>query len=332
MKKFILSVLVIAMVFSLIGCGAKNEAPAEGESLKPITLVLDYVPNTNHTGIYVALENGYFKEEGLDVKVIQPPDEGAPLLVVSGGAEMGVDFQDLFAAALSQEEPLPLTAIGAIIQHNTSGILSLKGKGMDSPKGMEGKTYATWESPIELAIIKHVMEKDGGDFSKLNVVPYSITDTFAGLETDIDALWVYYAWDGVAAEVKGMEIDYFDFASIDPALDYYTPIFIANNNFLKDRPEDAKAMMKALKKGYEFSVEKPEEAAEILVKHVPELDKDLIVASQKYLADKYIDDATSWGYIDPERWDRFYGWLAEHELISNPIPAGFGFSNDYLEQ
>lgn len=331
MKKLITLLAVIIFFTSCTGEEVKNNEEGNTED-KKITICLDYVPNTNHTGIFVAEEKGYFKDLGLDVEIIQPPDDGAPLLVASGGAQIGIDFQDLMAAPLSQEEPLPITAVAAIIQHNTSGIVSLKGNGMDRPKGMEGKTYATWDSPIEKAIIKEVVEKDGGDYDKINMVPYTITDTYAGLESGIDAVWIYYGWDGIFAEVNGIDIDYFDFASIEPDLDCYTPVFIANNDFLKKEPETAKAVLKALKQGYEFSIENPEEAADILLKKVPELDKNLVVESQKWLGKKYSEDAPYWGYIDQKRWDRFYDWLFEKGLIEKEIPNGFGFTNDFLTE
>lgn len=328
MKNIIIVIMCIFVVLSVASCGSNTNEIPEQDNLK---IVLDYVPNTNHTGIYVALEKGYFKDEGLNVSVEMPPEDGASALVASGGADIGVDFQDLLAAPFSKDEPLPVTAVAAILQHNTSGIVSLKGNGMDRPKGMEGKTYASWESPIEQAIIKHVVEKDGGDYSKIDVVPYTITDTFAGLNANIDAVWIYYGWDGVAAKTKGIDIDYFDFASVDPAFDYYTPVFIANNDFLKKEPEKAKAALRALKKGYEFAVENPGEGAEILLKCVPELDRELVMESQKWMAGQYIADAPKWGYIDEKRWDTFYQWLYEKKLIEKEIQSGFGCSNEYLE-
>ena len=206
---------------------SQSSTPEETpEELTKIRFVLDWTPNTNHTGIYVAQELGYYADEGLEVEVVQPPEDGATALVGAGQAEFGVDFQDYLAPALLPSVSVPVTAVAAIIQHNTSGIISLKEKGIDSPKKLEGMTYATWELPVEQAIMKLVMERDGGDFSKLNMVPSTVTDVVSALQTNIDAVWIYYAWDGIATEVKGLDTNYFEFRDIDPVLDFYTQRFM----------------------------------------------------------------------------------------------------------
>lgn len=336
MKKKIAAVLLCAsMVFSMVACGekpAEKEEAAKKEQEK-ITFVLDWTPNTNHTGLYVAQDQGYFEEEGLEVEIVQPPEDGADALVASGKAQFGVSFQDSMAPGVTGENALPTTAVAALIQHNTSGIISRKGEGMDTPKGMEGKKYATWDAPVEKAMVKNVVEQDGGDFSKVEMIPSTVTDEVSALKSkSVDAIWVFYAWAGVATEVAGLETDYFAFKDINPVFDYYTPVVIANNSFLEEKPETAKAFLKALKKGYEFAIEKPEEAAKILCEASPELDEKLVLASQEYLKDQYQAEVEQWGYIDPTRWNAFYQWLNDNGLSETEIPENTGFSNDYLPQ
>ncbi len=337
MKKKIAAVLLcVSMVFSMAACGEKP-AEKEGETAKKeqekITFVLDWTPNTNHTGLYVAQNQGYFEEEGLEVEIVQPPEDGADALVASGKAQFGVSFQDSMAPGVAGENALPTTAVAALVQHNTSGIISRKGEGMDTPKGMEGKKYATWDAPVEKAMIKNVVEQDGGDFSKVEMIPSTVTDEVSALKSkSVDSIWVFYAWAGVATEVAGLETDYFAFKDMNPVFDYYTPVVIANNSFLEEKPETAKAFLKALKKGYEFAIEKPEKAAKILCEASPELDEKLVLASQEYLKDEYKAEVEQWGYIDPARWNAFYQWLNDNGLAETEIPENAGFSNDYLPQ
>ena len=335
MKKRVLAmVLAVAAVCSLTACGNSERKKAQGENeLTKITFVLDWTPNTNHTGLYVAEEKGYFEDAGLDVEIVQPPEDGASALVASGKAQFGIDFQDSIAPAFASDSPLPVTAVATLIQHNTSGIISRKGEGMDRPKGMEGKTYATWDMEVEKAMIKNVVEADGGNYSKINMIPSNVTDEVTALKSkQVDAIWVYYAWGGIATEVKDLPTDYFAFKDINPVFDYYTPVIVANNDFLKEEPDTAKAFLSAVKKGYEDAIADPKEAADILCKAAPELDEKLVLASQEWLADQYKAEVEQWGYIDPARWDAFYKWLGENKLIEQEIPAGFGFSNDYLEK
>lgn len=320
---------------SLTACAGKGKQAVNEKTpnLKKVTFVLDWTPNTNHTGLYVAEEKGYFKEAGLEVEIVQPPEDGAEVLVASGKAQFGMSFQDSMAPALVGENSLPITAVAAVIQHNTSGIISRKGEGMESPKGMEGKKYATWDLPVEKAMIKDVVEADGGDFSKVQLVPSTVTDEVSALKSKtVDAIWIFYAWAGVKMEVEGLDTDYFEFADLNPVFDYYTPVVIAGNEFLKEEPETARAFLSALSKGYEDAQKDPEEAAGILLKAAPELDEKLVMESQKYLADKYQADVDVWGYIDPDRWNGFYGWLNENGLSNPQLPENTGFTNDYLPQ
>lgn len=334
-KRISTAIMAMLLTFTLVACeGAadKNDTGSpNSRDLEQITFVLDWTPNTNHTGLYVAQEQGYFEEAGLEVAIQQPPEGGAEVLVASGKADFGVSFQDSMAAALVGEDALPITAVAAVIQHNTSGIISRAGEGMDRPKGMEGHSYATWNGSIELATLEQVVEADGGDFSKVKQIPSTVTDEVSALKTkSVDSIWIFYAWAGVKTELEGLETDYFEFADIDPVFDYYTPVIIANNDFLKDNPEAAKKFMKALSKGYEFAIENPEEAADILCKVAPELDKELVVASQKYLAKEYQAEAECWGHIDAERWNNFYKWVNDKKLIEGEIPLDTAFTNEYL--
>ena len=325
MKKFVIFLLTLSMLLGLAACGG-----AESET---ITLVLDWTPNTNHTGIYVALANGYFEDAGLNVQVVQPPEDGAVTLVASGKAQFGVSFQDSLAPAFAGDSPMPVTAVAAIIQHNTSGIISRSGEGMDSPAGLEGKKYATWDLDVEKATIRDVMAADGGDFDLVELIPSTVTDEVSALQSgSVDAIWIFYGWAGVACEVAGLETDYFEFADIDPVFDYYTPVLIGNNEWLDENPETARAFLTALSKGYTYAAEHPREAADILMEAAPELKANsaLVYASQEYLAAEYIADAPRWGEFDGERWAAFFQWLNANNLLEAELDPNFGFTNEYL--
>lgn len=331
-KKVLAVLLCAVLLFSLAACGAKTEEPKE---LQKITLSLDWTPNTNHTGIYVALAKGYFKDAGLDVTVVQPSQNGAAAMCAAGQAQFAIEFQDTLAAAFATDEPLGITAVAALLQHNTSGILSRKGDGMDKPRGLENHTYATWDSPIEKAMLKSVVETDGGDFSKVKLIPNNFTDEAGALSEKLtDAIWVFYAWGGISAELANAEFDYFDFKDINPVFDYYTTVLVGNNAYIEANPETTKALLSALKKGYEFAINNPEEAAQILINGDDtgslKGSETLVTESQKWISKQYKAEVEQWGYIDPARWDAFYAWLWEQGLIEKELPAGTGYTNAYL--
>ena len=334
-RRLIVCALALALAVMTAACGNSSSESGAGDSgeLKEVTFCLDWTPNTNHTGLYVAIDKGYFEEAGLSVVVVQPPEDGAASLVGAGKAEFGVDFQDTMAPALIGDAALPITAVGAVLQHNTSGIISLKEKGIDSPGKMEGHSYATWDSPVELATLEQVVEADGGDFSKVEMIPSTVTDEVTAFQQDsVDSIWIFDGWAGVACRLAGLDTNYFNFRDIDDVFDYYTPVIISNDEFLASDPDTAKAFMDALSRGYTYAAENPDEAADILIAANPELadSEELVRESQKYLSEYYIDDASQWGVIDPARWNAFYNWLGDNGLVEEPIPENTGFTNDYL--
>jgi ABC-type nitrate/sulfonate/bicarbonate transport system substrate-binding protein len=350
-KLYAVGMAVILSVFALSACQSDNKdksntketsvnnettnETADGENTEAATkekvrIVLDWTPNTNHTGLYVARQKGYFEAAGLEVEIMQPPEGSTTALVGAGGAEFGISFQDTIAPTFASDNPMPITAVATIIQHNTSGIISLKSTGIDTPAKLAEHSYATWDSPIELAIIKKIVEDDGGKYDDIKLIPNTVTDVVTALQTDIESVWVYYAWDGIATKVANLETNYLNFADYGTELDYYSPVIIANNDYIGKNPETTKKFLNAVRQGYEFAIANPEEAADILLAEVPELDETLVKESQKWLADQYKAEVDQWGYIDPTRWDAFYAWLSQNGLVEKEIPAGTGFTNDYL--
>lgn len=332
MKKIIKGLYIGLSLFAIaaasMACGSEKQSTSVEKKLK---LVLDWTPNTNHTGLYVAMDKGYYKDAGIELEIVQPPEDGAEVLVASGKADFGISFQDTMAGALSKDSPLPIKAVAAITQHNTSGIMSRKGDGITTPKGLEGKKYATWDLPIEKAILKNVVEKDGGDFAKVELIPSTVTDEVSALSTQqIDAVWVYYGWAGISAKKKGFDFDYFAFKDINPTFDYYTPVLITNDDMIKNNSDTVKKFLEATKKGYEFAAGNPQDAAEILLKYAPETDSKLANASQEYLSTCYIDKDIPWGYIDSERWKNFYRWINENNLLEHRIDEGAGLDNEFI--
>ena len=313
------------------GAGTADSGSGAEKGLKKITFALDWTPNTNHTGLYVARERGYYKEAGLDVDIIQGPEDGADSAVASGEVQFGVSFQDTMAGYVSGSNVLPVTAVCSIIQHNTSGIISLKDKGITSPAKMAGHTYATWDMPIEKGVIQRCVENDGGDFSKVKLVPSTVTDEVSALKSDqVDCIWIYWAWAGEKCKLAGLDTNYFAFKDIDDVFDFYTPVIIANNDLIKSDPDTVQAFVDATRRGYEDCIKDPEATAKVLLDAAPELDSELVQASQAYLADQYQADAKRWGDIDQKRWDAFFGWVSD-QGFADKIAAGAGMTDQFLK-
>lgn len=337
------STLSLALSFLVAGCGQTSPAPEKAaqpdQSSQPaaeapaqpqkVTVMLDWFPNTNHTGLYVAKDKGFYKEQGLDVEIVQP-GEGtvANQLVAAGEVDFAISYQEAVTQARATD--IPLVSIAAIIQHNTSAFASLKTANIQSPKDFEGKRYGGWGSPVEEAVIKAVMDKAGADASKVQNVTLGATDFFTSIGRDADFEWIYYGWDGIEAKRKGIDLNLLMLKDLDPALDYYTPVIITNEKNVSEKKELVKKFMSATAKGYQSAIESPGDAAAILIKNAPELNADLVKASQEWVSTKYQDDAAQWGIQKEEVWTNYAKWMHDRKLIPKMVEANKSFTNEFL--
>lgn len=332
MKKVIAILLVALLGLLQNGCGGvkkpAGEQPAANTAPTKVTVVLDWVPNTNHTGLYVAKEQGYYAEEGLDVEIIQPTAGGTAQLIAAGQGDFGVSYQE--EVTLARSSDVPVKSVAAVIQHNTSGFASHQNRNIKTPRDFEGKKYGGWGSPVEMAMIKALMDKHGGDVKKVEEVNIGTADFFSSIEKDVDFAWIYYGWTGIEAELRQVPLDIIMLKDEEPALDFYTPVLIASEKTLQDKPELVKRFLKATARGYRFAIENPDASADILLKHAPELNPELVKASQRWLSPRYQDDAPEWGMQKPEVWQAYAKWMFERGLLPREIDAVAAFSNEFL--
>ncbi len=333
MKRYV-ALLIIGLLLVTTGCAKEQTAPEQpGKTapVKKVTVMLDWFPNTNHTGLYVAKDKGFFKEQGLEVEIVQPGEGGtADQLVAAGKADFGISYQENVTQARAAD--IPLVSVAAVIQHNTSAFASLKEAGITSPRDFAGKRYGGWGAPVEEAVIKAVMEKGGADPATVQNITLGATDFFTSIGRDADFEWIYYGWDGVEAKRRGMELNMIMLKDLDPALDYYTPVVVTNEQHVQEQPELVKKFLAAVSKGYQFSIGNPTEAAAILSKNAPEVNAELVQASQTWISQKYQDDATRWGEQKEEVWSRYANWMFERQLIPKNIDTKKAFTNEFLPQ
>lgn len=329
MKKIMLAMVVVLL---LVSCSNSSTPSTEGKEneLQKITMVLDWTPNTNHTGLYVAQENGYFKENGLDVEIITPGESSADALVASGKADFGISYQENITQA--RTEGVPIVSIAAVIQHNTSGFASPVDKNIQSPKDFVGKTYGAFGSEVEKSVISSLMQIDGGDVNDVEFLNIGDTDFFTATKKDVDFAWIYYGWTGVEAELRGEKLNMIYLTDFSDKLDYYTPVIATNEKMIDSNPETVKAFLKAVSEGYEYSIENPNEASEILLSAAPDLDKELVKKSQEWLASKYQDDADRWGEQKLSVWENYANWMYDNKILDSKLDAEKAFTNEFLPE
>lgn len=351
----LIGIIALALIVALAGCqpaaqptaaptAEPTAAPAAEPTVEPTAeptadsaaelthavLSLDWVPNTNHTGFYVALDKGWYAEEGIALEIQIPSDPSAALRQVgAGNTEWGVSFQEELTIARSTD--IPVVSIAAIIQHNTSAFAALASSGIESAADFEGKTYASYGLPIERPILEGLMACDGADASTVEFVDVGFDAFPALLAGRVDLAWIFEGWDGVQAQLRGVELSLVRlYGSCIP--DYYTPVVIAGESTLAEQGDLTRRFLAATSRGYAYAAENPEEAAEILLKHSPESDPELVRASQEWLSPRYQDDAPRWGEQREEVWVTFAQWMFENGLLEREIDATAAFTNAYLPE
>ena len=320
--------VLIVLVLAAVGCQAGG--PATTAPPTPVVAMLDWFPNTNHTGLYVALEKGWYVDEGLEVEIVQP-GEGSTLVqvVAAGQADFGISYQEEVSHA--RAEDVPIVSIAAIIQHNTSGFASPKDRGISRPSEFEGRRYGGWGSPVERAVLEVLMECDGADVEQVEFIDIGWADFFTVVQRDVDFAWIFYGWTGVEAELRGTPLDMVmlsDWTECVP--DYYTPVIITSEQHVAEEPDVVRSFMAATARGYEFAIANPAEAAEILLKHAPESNPDLVRRSQEWLSPRYQADAGRWGEQSVEIWQGYADWMSDRELLPRRIDVEKAFSNEFL--
>lgn len=331
MKKVFFFILIV-LFLSACGNDEANEKDqgSKTNDLEKITVVLDWTPNTNHTGLYVAKDLGFYEDEGLDVEIIMPGEAGADQLVASGKADFGVSYQESITQARIQD--VPIVSIAAVIQHNTSGFASLSEKNIETPKDFEGKKYGGWGSPVEKSVIASLMNKENANPDEVDIINIGDADFFTAVERDVDFAWIYYAWTGVEAGLRGKDINMIYLTNYSENLDYYTPVLATNEKMIDNNPETVSAFLKATTKGYQMAIDQPEQAADILIAAVPDLDPELVKKSQEWLASRYQDDAVRWGEQKLEVWENYSNWMFDNDLLEKQLDAQKAFTNEFLPE
>ncbi len=263
------------------------------------------------------------------MEIIEPTEGATATLIAQQKGTFGIAYQEDVTIALTSEDPLPVKAVATIIQHNTSGFVTLADSGITSPADFEGKTYAGWAGPGEAAVLEACMTKEGKDFSKLNMV-ISDGSGFEALGKSCDIMWFFEGWDSVMAEMNGVKLNYMECRQLDERLDYYTPIIITSDAVIESDPEMIKAFLRATEKGYQDVMADPEGSAEILHSYAPTYDLEMLKKSQTYLAGKYMEDAEVWGIMKDEVWDNYSAFLKEYGVINQTIPASDCYTNEFL--
>ena len=289
-----------------------------------LKVVLDWFPNTNHTGFLLAQKRGWYEQADLDVEIFGE---------VHGEMDMhGADFVcgPEIAMLECMERGIGMTAVAVMTQKCDSGIVSLKEAGITRPRELEGKRLTHWTPAWFHAAISRVVEKDGGDYSKVKLVNMDVGYIVATLGNVADATWVYENWENQVLLEAGKEINYFNLGDVDPIFDFCAPAMAASHQVLKEKPQAVRRFLNVLDRAYQEVAKDPEHTVLEVRDMLPADASDaLLIRSQKHLAPIFLDKDGHWGRIDALRWNRMADFLVENGVISKRRDNEY--TNEYFD-
>jgi len=310
----------------LAGCIGQSAAPSKSYDgpVAKVSLALDWTPNTNHTGIYVAMAKGYYAANGIDLTLKPYSSSVYPeQLVATNQAEFGISFPESITTFRAQG--MPIVSVAAVIQHNTSALVSLKSSGLNTLASLAGKRYAGFGAPYEQPIISQMLQCAGARSTDFKNITTQIDPIEALKSGQFDFAWIYEGWEGIEAQRQGVELN--SFPLVDNCIpDYSSPVIISNEQLIKDHPDVIKRFLKATAQGYEYAIQNPQDAANILIQQAPQGsfdDAQLVQDSQAYLSPRYAEGATCWGQQTLVKWTDYPRFMFTHKAIQdangNPI-------------
>ena len=316
----------------LAACGAA------GSAAPTVRIALDWTPNTNHTGLYVAQQQGWFRDAGLDVQFLPYNNASPDTLVSSGSAEFGISFQDSFT--YSKAAGADITSVMAILQHWGTEIGVKAGRpDIRTPKDLDGKTYGGFGAAYEVPKMQAVIRAAGGkgDFRTVVLGTSAYEALYAG---QVDFTEPFVAWEGIEAQLRGEPFATFRYADYGFP-DAYNVLLIGNSPWLAAHPDQAAAFVRAAQRGYQLGADDPAKAAQLLMDANPGTftEPELVTRSQAMLAATLLRDAA--GKVGPQAaptWNGYSGFVFDTGTLAGadgkPLAArpdfSTWFSNRYL--
>ncbi|MEU5771235.1 ABC transporter substrate-binding protein [Streptomyces asoensis] len=336
--------LSAAVLLALSACssGSSDTADSSGSSnkLTKVTLALDWTPNTNHTGIYVAQQEGWFKAAGIDLEIVPYGSTAPETLIAHHKADFGISYQEGVTTARAAGQDI--VSVYAVTQ-KTNVTISVRADRDDitSPKDLDGKTYASFGAAYEAPLLKKVIQNAGGkgDFKNVTLSTSAYAALYAG---KADFAMPMPTWEGLEAKLSGKPLKDFQLSDYGfPQI--YSTLIASSGTYLKDHGYIAKKFLSAVQRGYTYAADHPAEAADKLITANKSVltNTELVYKSEKLLADEYYrneDDKT--GVQTAARWKAFADFEYQAGLLTDangkkltaaPDTSGY-FTNDYLPQ
>uniref|UniRef100_A0A7S0S6H2 Thiamine pyrimidine synthase n=1 Tax=Chlamydomonas leiostraca TaxID=1034604 RepID=A0A7S0S6H2_9CHLO len=309
---------------------------------KPISLALDWTPNCNHTGFFLAKAKGWYREAGLDVTLLSPHTDDYKTTPLSRVADKTATFAITPSESVISYHTWPggakpkVVSVATLLQGSTSAVVALKSSGIERPAQLDGKKYASYGARYEGRIVQQLIKNDGGRGEYTEVTPPMLGIWNTILKGDMDATWVFLGWEGVEAEMRGVELNVFKLEDYRVAYGH-SPLLVAHPDTLSAEGDAVRAFMAASARGFEYAAAHPHEAAGALVGAVaaeyaahplPQpLDPEFVAKAQEYTSRHYLTAEGKWGVQSEHVWGAFLDWLSDSGLLTRKVQSRAGPSD-----
>jgi ABC-type nitrate/sulfonate/bicarbonate transport system substrate-binding protein len=300
--------------------------------MERLRFTLDFTPNANHSGVFAAIHHGWYKEAGIDLE-LQHRD-----FQHSGIAKLELGIADVaFTAMLvlgsyQKQDSFPIKAIATAMQNDLSTIAVLAKSGIERPAHLDGRSYASCQAGFKNPTVAALIRSDGGQGDLTFTYPEKISSWEALAENEADSVWIYRNWQGVQAELAGVDLRHFTLG--DYGAPYcYSLVMVANTDYIARKASTLRAFLAATAKGYAWAAENPDKMAEILYDWVADADKHLtfLKAAQAATSPHYISSKTgSWGHMEVEKVYAYLKWRKEQGLETTTVEADALVTNELL--
>ncbi|MGH2976272.1 MAG: ABC transporter substrate-binding protein [Solirubrobacterales bacterium] len=326
---FALVVALLVLALGLSACGEKSE-DVSGKP-EPLSLTLDFYPNPDHAGIYMAQKLGYFEEAGLDVNIHTPADPSAPIkLLAAGRTDLAISYEP--EVLLAHEQDLDVRAVAALVNRPLTSMIWLKKSGIEGVADLRGKTIATAGIPYQDAYLKTILTRaklTPSDVKAVNV-GFGLLPAIVGGRAQA-MLGGFLNVEGVDLRLRGKDpvitpVDRLGVPTYDEL------VLVARGKRLEEDPELIRLFIAALARGTAAAAADPRATTKALLEANPDLDPKLTQAEVAATL-PLLDPATGghpYGYMDAARWREFTGWMRDNGLISSLPSSSAVLSNAYL--
>lgn len=304
-------------------------APTPIPSPDKIKLALDWFPNANHLGLYIAEENGYFAEENLDVEIYTPSDPSTVLqTVASRSDDFGMNYQP--DVLIARGEGVPVVSILGMVQHPLNSLMTLKSSSFDSPADLEGKKVGYPGIPWNEHALATMLKADGlNGLEDVELVNVGWELGSSMMSERVSAIiGAYFTHESISLENEGHPVNVLRMEEWGVP-DYYELVMVTSEEYLAENPGIVERFTRAVSKGYTEAIKDPEGGVDILLKHSPEIDERIDRPGADLLQRLWQDDDGKFGRQNPDKWVGFAEWMQENGLLSENVDATSAFTDQY---